>query len=103
MHVEKGLSLGYFQDIFLNVIFSCTLCADKQGISLILDMKQWEDLLGGSSVMNSPLRQVPISLEKWYEIPFDKHKPTAAVTCMQESALQMNVNKAVFKSSSNIL
>ena len=26
MHVEKGLSLGYFQDIFLNVIFSCTLC-----------------------------------------------------------------------------
>ena len=26
MHNEKGLSLGYFQDIFLNVIFSCTLC-----------------------------------------------------------------------------
>ena len=26
MQVEKGLSLGYFQDMFLNVIFSCTLC-----------------------------------------------------------------------------
>ena len=26
MHIEKGLSLGYFQDIFLNVIFSCMLC-----------------------------------------------------------------------------
>ena len=26
MHIEKGLSLGYFQDIFLNVILSCTLC-----------------------------------------------------------------------------
>ena len=29
MHVEKGLSLGYFQDIFLNVIFSCTLCNEN--------------------------------------------------------------------------
>ena len=26
MHIEKGLSLGYFQDIFLKVIPSCTLC-----------------------------------------------------------------------------
>ena len=26
MHIEKGLSLEYFQDIFLNVILSCTLC-----------------------------------------------------------------------------
>ena len=26
MHIEKGLFLGYFQDIFLNGIFSCTLC-----------------------------------------------------------------------------
>ena len=25
MHIEKGLSLGYVQDIFLNVILSCTL------------------------------------------------------------------------------
>ena len=28
MHIEKGLSLGYFQDIFLNVILSCTLCSE---------------------------------------------------------------------------
>ena len=26
MQIEKGLSLGYFQDIFLSVILSCTLC-----------------------------------------------------------------------------
>ena len=29
MHVEKELSLGYFQDIFLNVIFSCILWLPK--------------------------------------------------------------------------
>jgi hypothetical protein len=54
--------------------------ADKQDISLTLDVKQWEDLSGGSSEMNPPLRQVPTSPEKWYEIPFDKHKSTAAIT-----------------------
>ena len=26
MYIEKGLSLGYFQDIFLNIMLSCTLC-----------------------------------------------------------------------------
>ena len=26
MHIEKGLSLEYFQDIFLNIILSRTLC-----------------------------------------------------------------------------
>ena len=30
MHIEKELSLGYFQDIFLNVILSCTLWASFQ-------------------------------------------------------------------------
>ena len=29
MHIKKGLSLGYFQNIFLNVILSCTLCNCK--------------------------------------------------------------------------
>ena len=26
MHIEKGSSLGYSQDIVFNVILSCTLC-----------------------------------------------------------------------------
>jgi hypothetical protein len=72
---------------------------DKQGISLTLDMKQWEELSGGSSDMNPPSRQVPILPEKWYEIPFDKHKSAAAVTHVQESALQTDMHEAVFKNS----
>jgi hypothetical protein len=36
--------------------------ADKQGISLMLDVKQWENIVGGSSAMKPPLRQVPISI-----------------------------------------
>jgi hypothetical protein len=74
---------------------------DEQGISLTLDVKQWEELSGGTSDMNPPSRQVLMSPEKWYEIPFDKHKPTVATTHIQESAVQMDVNEAVLKSSSN--
>jgi hypothetical protein len=36
--------------------------ADKQGISLMLDVKQWENIVGGSSAMKPPSRQVPISI-----------------------------------------
>ena len=39
MHVEKGLSLEYFQDIFLNVIFSCTLCYPTHDNGLLVVMK----------------------------------------------------------------
>jgi RNase H-like domain found in reverse transcriptase len=76
--------------------------ADKQGISLTLDVKQWEDLSGGSSEMNPPSRQVPTSPEKWYEIPFDKHESAAAITHVQESALQTNMHGAIFENPSNM-
>ena len=76
--------------------------ADKQGISLTLDMEQWEDLSGGSSDMNPPLRQVLISPEKWSEIPFDKHKSATAIACIQASALQTNMHEAIFENPSNI-
>ena len=38
MHIEKGLSVGYFQDIFLNVIFSCTLYINKDSHRVGLGM-----------------------------------------------------------------
>jgi hypothetical protein len=75
---------------------------DKQGISLMLDVKQWEDLSGGSSEMNPPSRQVPTSPKKWYEIPFDKHEAATAITHVQKSALQMNTHEAIFKNASNM-
>jgi hypothetical protein len=40
-----------------------TEAADKQGISLTLDVKQWGDILGGSSAMKPPSREVIINLE----------------------------------------
>jgi hypothetical protein len=39
-----------------------TEVADKQGISLMLDVKQWENIIGGSSAMKPPSRQVPTSI-----------------------------------------
>ena len=36
--------------------------ADNQGISLTLDVKQWENIVGGSSAMKPPSRQVPTSI-----------------------------------------
>ena len=36
--------------------------AGKQGISLTLDVKQWGDVLWGSSAMKPPVKQVPTSI-----------------------------------------
>ena len=46
MHIEKGLSLGYFQDIFLNIILSCTLC-EVISYQLVIDGHVAVDILDG--------------------------------------------------------
>ena len=89
-HPHTGLKLVLHNQARL----TSTNTRDEKGICLTLDVKQWENITGGTSGENPPLRQVPNNIDKTIQPMCDENNENIDQYRTSDDKAEMTIDLA---------